>query len=123
MKQHLVQTRQHDRPLHPVQTLTCRHQRIGRIERNILNVPIQPAQAGMITIGKSFALLDHRPRTIDRIKPFDTVNEVACDIASATANIEDMAGGLRSWLDESWPDLQDLRWITWQHGSGHPYCC
>src|SRR5579884_438938 len=103
-----MKPRQHDAPLHPVQALARRHQCIGWIEFNILNSPIQPAQAGMIAIGKALALLDHRPRTIDRIQPLNTVYKIACDITDSAAHIEDMS---RFSLNEFHQDIEDLRWI------------
>jgi hypothetical protein len=59
----------------------------------------------MFTVRKTFALLDHMPREVYRIKPLDTLYEISCDRTRATANVENVP-----WLsvDESRQDIEDL---------------
>ncbi len=49
-------------------------------------------------------MLDHPPRNVDHIKPFDTPYEMSREVATATTHIQDMP-----WLgvDESSQDIED----------------
>src|SRR5258708_7221278 len=95
-----MQTWHDDAPVHPVEALTCRHQRIRWIKRHVLYAPVEPAQMRMVSMGKLLALLDHLLRKVYRIKPLNVFYKVTSNIANATADIEDIPGFLVNELSQ-----------------------
>src|SRR5712692_9527294 len=87
----VVKTGEYDVPLHPMEASAGGDEGIGWGKRDFFNAPTKPVEVGMVAIGETAALFEHRLGNVYRVDAVDEVNEIACDVTGATADIQDGA--------------------------------
>ena len=104
-RQQRTEARESARPISPMNARTSGNQGIGRSKWNVFNAPLNPAQTGMISLGKKLALRDHRGRNINCIYPFDSLNQQPRQVAITSAYVEN---GLWLILEKREQDRKDF---------------
>lgn len=98
-----------DRPLHPMQTLPSRNQRIGRQGWRILGVTLDPVQIRVIASRHLTPCLDHDWRRLDRINPLNPRRQSTRDLAGPGPHVENHPRISSHQIDEDLKDLGRIR--------------